>query len=660
MTTVTKTFTDNSYDSASYKKTWTVNHNFTDVTASANTFSITSPTITAKFVGTAGGTYRWEQIDCFVKIGGTQAKVSSNWVNWWWQDPADINTGSNIAGTSNTLFTATKRTPSSSNVTTPTVSLTTSDYFNANNSTQKQLDVTATYSYTLSTGPSGKVSNISSTTSQYYSGGYLSYFKIGTVTLNAPPTFTSSALSKDTADYYAGLTNVSVTISNASAQYGGSISSSALTIGGQTVTGSGNGTLAMALGNAGTFTPTVSVTDSRGQTTTTSLAQITVNQYTVPSLAFNVIRTDSSGIPDDEGAYGVATATINYTDFIADLTQPTVSVTDENGTTVATTTTWYESWSSSTGVSSAVNWTNYNPGSPVTLYALLDGSFTPNDTYTITIVANDSNSGSSTPISQTLSTGFFTIDFQAGGKEIAFGAPANDNLTSYPDGLFKCQMDARFNEALHAQANNTFIDGTIDPTQTPTDYIVDRLQIIDANGDRVASFHAEQTTSTNKTGAGFNANRIVNGTDIINGMMFHIDSNGTRTVYLNYPQAFRDALGIVDYVVEEGTISTYTTYRKWASGKAECWYYRNVTGVTTSVWTTPIYYMDTSTFSNIWSGLFNTTPQAVYASSNSSQVINVCVYAFSKNGATSVRYLTCGAKSSMDAPTSFYAVGTWK
>ena len=436
MATVSKTYTENT--NASYKATWVLSATGTDLAPTTNAFTVPRPTLSAKYTY-SGKYYASVDVSYDVYINNINTYQRYSYYRGQQGDLSKM-----VATASGSTYTLS----SYSNNTTQTLYL--SNYFTSSNPTVRTLPITIKDSYAGSTFlSSSNTSNADGSMFNCYQGGTaVALGTIGYLTLNAPPTFTSSTLSKDTADYYVGLTTVSVTISGASAKYGGTITSSSLTIGSQTVTGSGNGTLSMTLANVGTFAPTVSVTDSRGQTTTTTLTQITVNQYTVPSLAFNVIRSDSSGIPDDEGEYGVASATFSYTDAVASLLQPSVTVTDENGQSVTTTTTWYETWTSSTGVSSAVNWTNYNPDAPVTLYGLISGSFSPSETYTVTIVANDSEGGTSTPITQTLSTGFFTIDFQAGGKEIAFGAPANDTLTQTQEnvGLFKCNMEASFRD----------------------------------------------------------------------------------------------------------------------------------------------------------------------------------------------------------------------
>ena len=67
-------------------------------------------------------------------------------------------------------------------------------------------------------------------------------------------------------------------------------------------------------------------------------------------------------------------------------------------------------------------------------------SITPSSIVKLSVIAEDSY-GKSAPKSITIPAPFYTIDFQAGGKEIAVGAPANDDTSNRPYGLFKCVMD---------------------------------------------------------------------------------------------------------------------------------------------------------------------------------------------------------------------------
>lgn len=424
MATVTKTFVENSQ--SSYRSTWTVTVSQSDVTVSNSSFTFPVPTMTAKYVY-AGKKNAWVNTYAYAhKSGETQWLLYGT----WYRGTSPSDSTATLPTTSGTTYTL-----STSEMTTPTQY--TSNYFTSQNPTVRTIPISVT-SASLSLYSQVNTGSSDSTLNSY-SGTSILWENVFNLVLDAPPTFTASALSKDTSDYYAGLTNVSVTISSASAKYGGNIVSSSLTIGSQTVTGSGNGTLSMLLNNAGTFTPTVTVTDSRGQTTTKTLDAIIVNAYTVPSVSFDVFRSDGAGIKDDEGSYGLITATFNYTDAFAELVEPEVKI---DGTTTSDVE-WYSAYSQQTGVSSAIaDWSEIDSGD--TVYGLIDGSFAGDTSYQIVLIGEDDYGGVSEPITQTLSTAFYTIDFQAGGKEIAFGAPANDNLSQHPNGLFKCAMDVQF------------------------------------------------------------------------------------------------------------------------------------------------------------------------------------------------------------------------
>ena len=254
------------------------------------------------------------------------------------------------------------------------------------------------------------------------------------VTLNAPPSFTSSKVSFDTSYVYAGLTTASVDISSLSAQYGGSISEVKLTIGNQTATRTNNGTLSILLNTAGTFTPTVSVKDSRGQVTTKTLDAITVNGYTAPNVTVEVQRSLANGTPADEGAYGTITSKFNFTKAVTNLAQPTVTI---DGTTASVT--WYSTRASDGKLSGSVNWASLS--SPATVYGVVSAS-NIQKSYQITVTPKDTIS-SGTPITQTLGSAFYTIDFLAGGHGIAFGQPSSE------DGFF-CNMDAHFKDKANA------------------------------------------------------------------------------------------------------------------------------------------------------------------------------------------------------------------
>lgn len=422
MATITKTFTENG--TGMKPATWTVTLTGTDQIVSED-FLINIPTITAKYVY-SGKNYANAIVGFLFSIGG-----------YAWR--AVTNAGDTIYWTSG----GTKTLGQSSNA--PRITL--ANLFNSTNKTSKTVDVSLT-----SRADSDDIFLVSFNNNDDYSYNYYSipsgtysWGKISTITLNAPPTATLGTPTYAT-PHYAGLGVYTVPITSAEAYYGGDISKVTLTIGQdsteQTYSAAtiSNKTISVIPTIAGTYTPTITIEDSRGQTYTETLSQITVNPYLAPSLDFDVFRSGNSGIKDDEGEYGLITANVSFTDAIADLTTPTVKI---NGVTTSDVT-WYSTYSTSVGVLTPISsWSSVSSGD--TIYGLVDGSFEQEDSYVVSVTLTDSLGGSSAEITQTLSTAFYTIDFQAGGKEIAFGAPANDNLTSHPNGLFKCEMDVVFN-----------------------------------------------------------------------------------------------------------------------------------------------------------------------------------------------------------------------
>lgn len=314
--------------------------------------------------------------------------------------------------------------------------------FNSGNPTDIQVPITV--KSTVMMLGSGKLSGGALTTpvGAYNSSTETDWGTLAYIKLNAPPTFTVSAMTFDTNYVYTGLTTASVDVSALSAKYGGSITEVKLTIGNQSVTRTNNGTLSILLEAEGTFTPTVTVTDSRGQVTTQTLEAITVNGYTAPSAVFTAERTTSTGVDDDEGEYAVLDTNITFTDVVADLTAPTVTI---DGTPA--TVTWYSSRATDGTLSGTVNWSSLT--SPATVYGLVN---VPNiqTSYSVSLTPNDTE-GSGTPITQTIASAFYTIDFLAGGHGIAFGQPSSQ------DG-FECNMPTIFHDSVTMEDDVSVMD----------------------------------------------------------------------------------------------------------------------------------------------------------------------------------------------------------
>lgn len=303
------------------------------------------------------------------------------------------------------------------------VTLATSKFFNQNNPTTKSVGIPYYMEFfTMIYEPDeGTISH------HDYLSTIRSLGNLTTVTLNAPPTFDTTQVSFDTPYVYAGFTTASVTVSNVSAKYGGNISSVVFKIGNQTATGTGNETLQIPLESGGTFTPTVTVTDSRGQVTTTNLDSITVNVYQKPTaIITSAQRTENDGKPKDDGTFVTIGTKYTHTNDIASLSVPTVSVKSEQGISYTQTVVWYSSRSSDGTLSNPISdWSTVNKGQVVYGLLSITNGFNTLYSYQVFVTPNDTiDSGS--VVSQTIAPEYQTIDFLSGGHGISFGAPINE------------------------------------------------------------------------------------------------------------------------------------------------------------------------------------------------------------------------------------------
>ena len=325
-----------------------------------------------------------------------------------------------------------------------------SNYFNSSNSTTRSVNLSVVapkyctvWIWEPTYGGSSNCENPSEKT--------LSTIK---VTLDVPPTATVSPISFDTPYVYAGLTTASVTVSSVSAKYGGTITEVKLTIGNQTASISGNGTLSILLNASGTFTPVVTITDSRGQVKDYPLDDITVGTYSTPTVNFDAERTTNTGVLDDEGAYATIVTTLTF-DPIAEAVAPSVTVTDEDGNAqTIDSITWY---STRNGALSGVisDWSTVASGSTVYGLISITGDFDTQKSYVISLTPQDSEGITGDTKTDTLQTAFYTVDFLAGGHGIAFGQPSSQ------DGFY-CNMDANFMENVLIDLPDYQTTGTTD------------------------------------------------------------------------------------------------------------------------------------------------------------------------------------------------------
>ena len=601
MATITKSFLENgSYGGT--KATWTFSWSASNITLSEATHTWLLPTMTAKYVASNKGYGGVDMIARYLCNGTYLGNHTFERILSVVYEKEMDEQGVYIPMTSNTVYSVPLH---SYFETTNYTTITTSDIFNSSNPTSTSEDIVF-YTYNLS----GTSSNANDTNYNNYTNFDLTEQGIiATATLNAPPQVTIGTPTYSIP--YANIGSYVVPLTTLTAQFGGNITFVTLTVGGESTTQTyssntvSNQTISVTPSVIGQYTPILTVTDSRGQTTTRTLSSITVNQYDKPSVNFDVYRTDNDGKKADEGHYALIQSTISYTDGVATPTEPSIQI---DGIDLLSLTdvsvTWYKTWSDINGVSNVISdWTTLVPQNHmVTIYGLIDwdydttGNFAEDTSYQITLIANDSVNGHSTPIIQTLSTAFYTIDFQAGGKEIAFGSPANDNLTNingkdYSDeGLFKCKMGTSFNDMT--------------------------------------------------TGAGGEVEEFISELDI-NGAGIELTQS--------------------DWIIEQGTDGMWI-WRKWQSGLAECWGQYSYTSSTSTAWSAPLYYSDSVsaqpypfTFKSIpmeWASVDSST-NALWLykeSSGHNTVSSTAVY----------RPIKVSAFSSNTFDIRYYVVGRWK
>lgn len=419
-------------------------------------------------------------------------------------------------------------------------SFSTSSLFNANNKTTRTVSINWKVAAQGSMIGTGKPD-------PYNTGGYLSIAHYGTpgssyswtissegtVTLNAPPTFNATTTS--TGPYYANVSTYRVNLASLSAKYGGTISSAVLTVGNQTASRTTNGELAIVLNATGTFTPSVKVTDSRGQVTTVNLSAITVAshtsptvtaettstgpyyttgtsytavtsnpvtyddvpvssisltigsqtvsdtdvgqltispntagtftptvtitdtagasssvqlqpitvlQYSAPTMNGSIIqRTETNGKPNEEDTSAVIGYQITWVDALGHIKKPKIYI---GSSTSEATVSWYKTYEPTSATETYLSnpitdWGTITSGDIV--YALISDEFLIGDSYIINATVSDDFTTSAV-LSMTLAQAFFTVDFLAGGHGIAFGQLAENEG-------FWCDMDSHFSKQMY-------------------------------------------------------------------------------------------------------------------------------------------------------------------------------------------------------------------
>lgn len=494
-TTTTENNSTTSLGNTSYKKssettlkTWTTNvshssdGNYTNKTITAVLTSTASPN------GTASGTITIPQIkrasvlnkpsdftfstnsnlihityteyvasytaDLYMKINGSTFATRSN-----------ISSGSYVTFTSSELNTAYGLAP---NTSTPTVTF---ELVTKNGSTQIGNSSTQT---AIGTIPSSLLPSISSVNlSDYY--GYKNTY----------------------GSYVQGKSKVNVSI-NASGSTGASITSYSTTINGQTIQGQNITT--DYISTSGTNSYSVTVTDSRGRSTTTS-GNYSVLAYTRPTINdFRITRCDSTGNETDEGNY--IKLNVNAT------------ITSLNNVNTKNFKIEYKLYSAST-------WTTlltYNSGYTYTLTNSIQSGFSSSNAYDLRLTATDSFEQQIATYQ--LPTAKAVLDFYRDGTGIAIGKVAQTS------NLFEVGYNAQIDGNLVVNGTSQILNGlycrATGQVNTPVGnsmLVIKRATNSEAPNNGVV---LEFGNSTNWTG------QLYIGDNATQGIYYNGWSNGTR------------------------------------------------------------------------------------------------------------------------------------
>ena len=393
------------------KSVWTIYITGVDVTASGSTFTLPelpAANVKFKYVGSNKG---YAGAYCYVWTY-PQGASRESWNSYERSTKGFFNDSKYPASTSGTTYQSKIAQGG------PYGTYNTSSYFTSSNKTSKTVNIVGAFDgYFCSHNSSyDGMNSATGNFNQIYSSTPTSVGTIATITLKAPPTCTATVSSSG--PYYANGTSYTVTVSSLSAKYGGDISEVKLTVGSQTATRTTNGNLTIALNKAGTFSPTMTVKDSRGQTQNYTFSQITVNTPTTSIDEYTVARIDSNGLLKDDGEYLRIAIKVSYTKFSGNyLLQPSVKV---NNTAVSNVT-WYTSWSSSGGFSNPVTWTNYQPNSPIVLYGKCTSmTFDTSQSYAIRCTPNTTYA-TGKQLTRSLMQSFYLLVGKAGGRSLGIG-----------------------------------------------------------------------------------------------------------------------------------------------------------------------------------------------------------------------------------------------
>lgn len=350
------------------------------------------------------------------------------------------------------------------------------------------------------------------------------------------------------------------------------------------------------LKTVGTNTISATVTDGRERPGSASY-NITVLAYSRPQITnLKVRRCNADGTENDRGGYGKISFHCTITPLSNKNTRACSLRYRQSGATA---------WINAPAITLSAYDQDCNP--PVIQMS---------DAHSYEVQINLTDAFGTTSAATSISTGYCLYHIPASGKGITFGGIAEG------DG-FNVKMDATFGENVNMK-KNLQLDG-------------------DMSGKYITATGLQTTEATDLNS--------------VPPKVAVLDNAGW--IYYRTPAELRADLGYGDYVLEQGTSGIWT-YRKWASGVAECWGEVTVnTAITEKLGT--MAFTVTPYFA--WpSGLFSTAPNNIYASSVTTAPL-LPVARTAEGSSTRFRMYMLYPEPYADAINwviSVHAIGKWK
>ncbi len=350
------------------------------------------------------------------------------------------------------------------------------------------------------------------------------------------------------------------------------------------------------LTSSGTKTFTVKAIDSRGRSTGNKSITINVASYSTPTIqSFNVVRCDSNGNINAEGT----SAKLSFVGYYSAIGNNTATV--NFAYKLASASTFSSLTNSATGSGGSVNGN------------IISSTFAIANDYDLKIILKDSL-GNAVERTVRLASVTRTLNVAKYGNGVAVGKMSTVS-TNGASGKFECGWDASFDKSVSIDGilnanKNIYMGGSKGQTSG--------LSIVFSNPDSSENPHNSYIYGGNPA-----AQTAIGCWDNKNGRNIWSYNDSSNTFAIGSSDATISIKGaaLSDFVVQQGTSGNWY-YRKWNSGRAECW--GNIpinTAITSSIGS--LYY---AAIENIAfpSGLFINKP-LVFANSTSTDVLTVAI-----------------------------------